>query len=142
MCPRRIRTTALESTKATSSITAGAGFTLLGADLQAGSADQYLVQPTATAITPTFAASGSHTWASVAMALKSCTCGTPPPNTIRIVHVQHTMIAWPGHSTPVTLQFPVQRQPACGLFTGTVSFIGRITDSAAQHLDERSAQPR
>jgi hypothetical protein len=46
-------------------------FTLLGADLQTRSADQYLGQPTATAITPTFA----HTWASVAMARRNSRVG-------------------------------------------------------------------
>jgi hypothetical protein len=124
-----------------SGITAGTGFTLLGADLQTGSADQYLVQATANAIAPTFGASGSHTWASVAMALKSCACGTPPPNTIRIVHVQHTMIAWPGQSTPVTLQFPSSGNLLVGLFTGTVSFVGRITDSGGNTWTSAGRSP-
>jgi hypothetical protein len=124
-----------------SSITAGTGFTLLGADLQTGSADQYFVQPAAAAITPTFSASGSHTWASVAMALKSCTCGTPPPNTIRIVHVQHTMIAWPGHSNPVTMQFPTSGNLLVGLFTGTVSFVGGISDSAGNTWQSAGRSP-
>jgi len=46
------------------SITAGTGFTLLSADLQVGSSDQYHIQPTAGTITPTFSASGSATWGS------------------------------------------------------------------------------
>jgi hypothetical protein len=123
------------------SITAGVGFTLLAADLQTGSADQYEVQPTTASITPTFSASGTDTWSSVAMALKSCTCGTPPPNGIRIVHIQHTMIAWPGHTTPVTLQFPSSGNLLVGLFTGTVAFIGQITDSAGNTWISAASSP-
>src|SRR5581483_11498036 len=53
------------------SITAGSGFTLLSADLQVGSGDQYQIQSNAGAINPTFTASGSATWGSLALALKS-----------------------------------------------------------------------
>ncbi len=52
------------------SIAAGAGFTLLSADLQVGSADQYQVQSSAGSISPTFTASGAATWGSLALALK------------------------------------------------------------------------
>ncbi len=123
------------------SITAGTGFTLLSADLQTGSADQYKVQSTTGSITPTFTASGTDTWAAVAMALKACACGTPPPNGIRIVHVQHTMIAWPGHSSPVTLQFPSSGNLLVGLFTGTIAFIGTITDSGGNTWTSAASTP-
>ena len=74
------------------SITAGTDFTLLSADLQVGSGDQYQIQPGAGPITPTFSASGSAVWGSVAIALKSATAGTAPPPGIRIVHLQHTLL--------------------------------------------------
>jgi hypothetical protein len=74
------------------SITAGTGFTLLSADLQVGSGDQYQIQPSGGPITPTFSASGSAVWGSVAIALKSATAGTAPPPGIRIVHLQHTLL--------------------------------------------------
>lgn len=124
-----------------SSVTAGTGFTLLSADLQTGSADQYEVLPTATAVTPTFTASGSDTWASLAVALKPCTCGTPPPAGMRIVHVQHTMIAWPGHTTPVTMQFPSSGNLLVGMFTGTIAFISSITDSAGNTWTTAGSSP-
>ena len=78
------------------SITGGSGFTLLSADLQVGSADQFLVQPSAGAIVPNFTVSGSAVWGSVALALKGARAGTPPPPGIRIVHVQHTLLDSPA----------------------------------------------
>ncbi len=113
-----------------SGITAGNGFTLLSADLQAGSADQYLVQAAAGGVTPAFSPSGSETWASVAMALKAAPGGTPAPTGIRIVHVQHTMLAWPGHSAPMTLAFPSSGNLLVGSFTGDTPSIAGVTDSA------------
>ncbi len=101
-----------------SSITAGNGFTLLSADLQTGSADQYMVQAAPGAVTPTFSPSGSETWASLAMALKAASGGTPAPAGVRIVHVQHTMVSWPGHPTPVALAFPSTGNLLVGSFTG------------------------
>jgi uncharacterized repeat protein (TIGR01451 family) len=112
-----------------SSITAGPGFTLLSADLQTGSADQYMVQTVAGNVSPTFTASGTDTWSSLAIALKSALAGTPPPLGIRIVHMQHTVVAWPGHTTPVTLAFPSSGNLLAGLFTGTIASIAGVTDS-------------
>jgi len=109
-------------------ITAGSGFTLLSADLQTGSADQYMVQSAAGTITPTFSTSGSDTWSSLAIALKSASAGTPPPSGIRIVHVQHQMIAWPGHTSPVTVAFPSSGNLLVGSFTSTIAFISNVTD--------------
>ena len=124
-----------------SSITAGSGFTLLSADLQTGSADQFQVLPTTTAVTPTFAASGSDTWASVALALKPCTCGTAPGAGMRIVHVQHTMIAWASHTTPVVMQFPSSGNLLVGLFTGTIAFIGSVTDNQGNTWSNAASTP-
>ena len=105
------------------SITAGPGFTLLSSDLQTGSADQFMVQDAAGPINPTFSASGSDTWSSVALALQSGQAGTPPPQTgIRIVHVQHEMIAWPGHTSPVTLAFPSSGNLLVAMFTRDNNF--------------------
>jgi uncharacterized repeat protein (TIGR01451 family) len=111
------------------SITAGAGFTLLSADLQTGSADQFAIQTSAGTIGPTFSASGSDVWSSLAIALKSASSGTPPPPGIRIVHVQHQMVAWPGHTTPANVAFPSSGNLLVGLFTSTIAFIGGVTDS-------------
>jgi hypothetical protein len=91
------------------SITAGAGFTLLTADLQVGSSDQYQIQRTAGTITPTFSASGFATWGSVAIALKSATAGTAPPPGIRIIHLQHTLlqsVRAQNRAEPIVMQFP------------------------------------
>src|SRR5215471_9053297 len=112
------------------SITAGSGFTLQSADLQTGRGVQYQVKSTAGSITPTSSASGSSTWASVAFALKSAATGTAPPASMRIVHVQHGMVAWPDHTTPLPLQFPSSGNLLVGLWTSGGGLISRITDSA------------
>jgi hypothetical protein len=113
------------------SITAGTDFTLLSADLQVGSCDQYYVQPTAGAINPSFTPSGSATWGSLAIALKSASAGTAPGSGIRIVHVQHTLIGaltTSGDAAPLPLQFP-----SCGnLLVGVFNYcqIASVSDSA------------
>jgi hypothetical protein len=117
-----------------SSITAGAGFTLLSADLQVGSADQYEVQSSAGSIDPTFTATGSATWGSLALALKSASAGTPPPAGIRIVHIQHTLLSngnVQGRTTPVVMQFPSSGNLLAGLFNGPSYGITGISDSAS-----------
>ena len=100
----------------------GAGFTLLSADLQVGSSDQYQIQPTAGTITPTFSASGSATWGSVAIALKSATAGTAPPPGIRIIHLQHTLlqsVRAQNRAEPIVMQFPSSGNLLVGLFNGS-----------------------
>jgi hypothetical protein len=117
-----------------SSIAAGAGFTLLSADLQVGSADQYQVQSSAGSINPTLTATGSATWGSVALALKSASAGTPPPSGIRIVHIQHTLLAegkYQGRSTPAVMQFPSSGNLLVGLFNSPDYLITKVSDSAS-----------
>jgi hypothetical protein len=102
------------------SITPGPGFTLLSADLPVGSADQYYVQPSAGAITPSFTTAGSAAWGSVALALKSAQAGTMPPPGIHIVHVQHTLLASQraqDFSTPIAMQFPSSGNLLVGLYS-------------------------
>ena len=116
-----------------SSITAGAGFTLLSADLQVGSADQYQIQSSAGTITPTFTASGSATWGSLALALKSANAGTPPPSGIRIVHIQHTLlnsVRAQGRANPIVMQFPSSGNLLVGLYNSADCLISNVTDSA------------
>jgi len=113
------------------SITAGAGFTLLSADLQVGSSDQYQIQPTAGTITPTFSASGSATWGSVAIALKSATAGTAPPPGIRIIHLQHTLlqsVRAQNRAVPIVMQFPSSGNLLVGLFNGAGPIATGVTD--------------
>jgi hypothetical protein len=115
-----------------SSISAGSGFTLLSADLQVGSADQYAVQTGSGAITPTFGASGSATWGSLALALKSASAGTPPATGIHIVHIQHTLLAATraqSRSTPVVMQFPSSGNLLVGLYTSPDVTITGVTDN-------------
>jgi chitodextrinase len=114
------------------SIAAGAGFTLLSADLQVGSADQYQVQSSAGSISPTFTASGAATWGSLALAFKSASAGTPPPPGIRIVHIQHTVLAETrvqGRSTPVVMQFPSSGNLLVGLLNSPDYLVTGISDS-------------
>ena len=113
------------------SITAGTGFTLLSADLQVGSGDQYQIQPSAGPITPTFSASGSAVWGSVAIALKSATAGTPPPPGIRIVHLQHTLlqaVRAQNRSEPIVMQFPSSGNLLIGLYNAAAPLITNVTD--------------
>jgi len=113
------------------SITAGAGFTLLSADLQVGSGDQFQVQQNSGTITPTFLASGSATWGSVAIALKSAAAGTSPAPGMRIVHVQHTLLQSAraqGRSNPIVMQFPSSGNLLVGLFNGAGPIITGVTD--------------
>ena len=114
------------------SITAGTGFTLLSADLQVGSSDQYHIQPTAGPITPTFSASGSATWGSVAIALKSATAGTAPPPGIRIIHLQHTLlqsVRAQNRSGAIVMQFPSSGNLLVGLFNGAGPTVTGVTDA-------------
>ena len=115
------------------SIAAGTNFTLLSADLQVGSADQVRVQPSAGTITPTFSASGTSTWGSLALALKSATAGTPPPSGIRVVNVQYTLIAAPhsqNRTAPTRIQFPSSGNLLVGLLSTVGEHITSMTDSA------------
>src|SRR5581483_3991073 len=114
------------------SIGAGSGFTLLSADLQVGSADQYQIQPSAGPITPTFSASGSHVWGSLAIALKSATAGTAPPPGIRIVHLQHTLlqaVRAQNRTEPIVMQFPSTGNLLIGLYNAAGPFATDVTDS-------------
>ena len=114
------------------SITAGSGFTLLSADLQVGSADQYQIQPSAGPITPSFSASGSHVWGSLAIALKSATAGTAPPAGIRIVHLQHTLlqaVRAQNREEPIVMQFPSTGNLLIGLYNAAGPFATDVTDS-------------
>jgi hypothetical protein len=114
------------------SITAGTGFTLLSADLQVGSGDQYQIQPNAGPITPTFSASGSEIWGSVAVALKSATAGTAPPPGIRIIHLQHTLlqaVRAQNREEPIVMQFPSSGNLLVGLYNAAGPFATNVTDS-------------
>jgi hypothetical protein len=114
------------------SITAGTGFTLLSADLQVGSGDQYQIQSTAGPITPTFSASGSAVWGSVAVALKSATAGTAPPPGIRIVHLQHTLlqaVRAQNRPDPIVMQFPSSGNLLVGLYNAAGPIATNVTDS-------------
>jgi hypothetical protein len=114
------------------SITPGFGFTLLSADLQVGSADQYEVLSSTGSINPTFTATGSATWGSLALALKSGNAGTPPPSGIRIVHVQHTLlnsVRAQGRPNPVVMQFPSSGNLLVGLYNSADAMISGISDS-------------
>jgi hypothetical protein len=118
---------------ATTSIAAGAGFTLLSADLQVGAADQFEVQPAAGEVTPTFTAPGTSTWGSLAIALQAAPGGTPPPPGIRIVHVQHTLLdsaIVQGRPAPSVIQFPSSGNLLVGLFNTAQCLISNVTDSA------------
>ena len=113
------------------SITAGTNFTLLSADLQVGSCDQYYVQPTAGAINPSFTPSGSATWGSLAIALNGASAGTAPGSGMRIVHVQHTLIGsltTGSNAAPLPLQFPSSGNLLVGLFN--CAQIASVSDSA------------
>ena len=114
------------------SITAGTDFTLLSADLQVGSGDQYQIQSTPGPITPTFSASGSAIWGSVAIALKSATAGTAPPPGIRIIHLQHTLmqaVRAQDREEPIVMQFPSSGNLLVGLYNAAGPFATNVTDS-------------
>jgi hypothetical protein len=116
------------------SITAGPGFTLLSADLQVGSADQYEVQSNPGTVATTFTVSGTATWGSLALALNSASAGTPAPASIRIVHVQHTLLSsvYSGQKrpTPIVMQFPSSGNLLVASFnSGDVTITG-VSDAA------------
>lgn len=110
----------------------GADFTLLSADLQVGSSDQYYIQPNAGVISSSFTTSGSATWGSVALALKSATAGTPPSSGIRIVHVQHTLLTASrsqGRTTPTVMQFPFSGNLLVGLYNSADVSVFSVVDN-------------
>jgi hypothetical protein len=112
-------------------ISAGAGFTLLSADLQVGSCDQYQIQQSAGTITPTFTPSGNATWGAIAVALKPSPAGTAPSG-MRIVHVQHTLvssISTQNRPNPIPIQFPSSGNLIVGQFNSTFHAITNVTDS-------------
>lgn len=114
-------------------ITAGQNFRLLSADLQVGSADQYYVQPSAGSISPRLTASGSSTWGSVALALKSALAGTGHRPGIHIVRVQHTLLAAAvaqGRTTPIVMQFPSSGNLLVGMFNSGDVTATSISDNA------------
>jgi len=115
------------------SITPGSGFTLLSADLQVGSCDEYEVQQSFGSISPSFTSSPSSTWGSLAIALKPAHAGTAPSSTgIRIVHIQHTLIgslSTEGSAPPLPLQFPSSGNLLVGMFENNV-VASSVTDSA------------
>ncbi len=113
-------------------ISAGSGFTLLSADLQVGSADQYQIQATPANINPSFDASGSATWGSVAMALKPALAGNLPGPGIHIVHLQHTLlqsVRGQNRPNPIVVQFPSSGNLLVGLWNAAGPLITNITDS-------------
>jgi hypothetical protein len=115
-------------------ITAGPGFTLLSADLQVGSADQYQVQSTKGTVAATFTASGSATWGSLALALKSASAGTAPPPGIRIVHIQHTLLCsvYSGQNRPrpIVMQFPSSGNLLVASFNSGDVTVAGVSDAA------------
>jgi hypothetical protein len=113
------------------SIMAGSGFTLLSADLQVGSCDQYEVQGSAGAVNPSFSPSGSARWGSLAIALKSSASGSAPGNGMRIVHVQHTLVGsltTTANAAPIALQFPSSGNLLVGLWNGPNAYITGVSD--------------
>jgi hypothetical protein len=115
------------------SLAPGSGFTLLSADLQVGSCDQYQIQPFSGVINPTFTASGSATWGAVALALESATAGTVPPAGIRIVHIQHTLLQsarGQNRPNPIVMQFPSTGNLLVGLFNSADVKMTAITDNS------------
>jgi hypothetical protein len=81
---------------------AGAGFTLLSADVQLGTVAQYAIQTSAGSVTPTVTvAGGMDPFNAVALGLRPATAGTAPPPGIRIVHVYHV-----DYQRTSALQFP------------------------------------
>jgi hypothetical protein len=115
-----------------SSLIAGSGFTLLSADLQVGSCDQFSVQAVAGPISPSFSASGSSTWGSLALALKCGSVGTLPPPGIRIVHVQHTLLdsvfSGQNRPNPIVMQFPSSGNLLVGSYNSGDVTIQSVSD--------------
>jgi hypothetical protein len=125
-----------------SSIAAGQGFELLNADLQTGNAAQWHVQQAAGPITPTFGASGSATWGSLAVALKSADSGTMPGPGIRIVHLQHTLlqaVRAQNRPNPIVMQFPSTGNLLVGLLNSALPYASSVTDSLGNAWDTRTA---
>jgi hypothetical protein len=114
-------------------IAAGSGFTLLSADLQVGSADQYSVQSLAGPIDPTISTSGNSTWGSLALALKSAEAGTPPGPGNRVIHEQYTLFSAPhgqNRTANTKMQFPSSGNLLVGLLSTVSEQITGMTDDA------------
>lgn len=116
------------------SIGAGAGQTLLSADLLAGFTAQYIIQGSAGSISPTSNPSGSVTWASVAIAFKNATAGTAPsPTAMRVVSVYTCGFLGSTGTAPLPVQFPSRGNLLVGLWNSGDAGIKSITDSAGNH---------
>jgi hypothetical protein len=115
-----------------SQISSGPGFTLLSADLRAGSGDQFMVQTTPGSVSPSFSASGTDTWESIAIAFKAAAAGTlPDPNAMRIVHEYHSLVgdlAGGGNAPSIPLQFPSTGNLLVGVFNAPGAFVTNVTD--------------
>ncbi len=118
----------------TTPIVAGAGFTLLSADLQTGAVVQIATPTGPGNVVPTFTKSGSDTWESVAIALKaSSSAQGSPASGFYIGKVTHTLIYSIAQShTPTTcvLQYPYSGNLLVSSFDSANETIGSITDSA------------
>src|SRR5262249_32574631 len=115
------------------SITPGPGYTLLGADLDLGSCEQYQIQSSAGAISPSFSTSGSATWGSLAIALKAASAGTAPSSTaMRIVNTYTLSLSGSngiGNQIINNLQFPCQGNLLVAAYQGGTNYLTAITDS-------------
>jgi hypothetical protein len=103
--------------------TKGSGMTFAQADLQNGYACQYQIQGSAGATNPsiTTTPSGTFSWSSITLALKSASAGTAPSSTaLRVFGVYHTR---PGSYTGTTgtgnwkVQFPCAGNTFAMLFS-------------------------
>lgn len=109
-------------------------YTLISADLQVGSCEQYYIQPTATAITPAFTTSGAATWGTLAMSLTSAAAGTSPSAGIRIVGVQHMCLNGNNPAGAVAinnLQFPSTGNLLAIAYQSFTGVMTAVTDSAS-----------
>lgn len=116
----------------TSPFIPGSGFTLLSADLQVGSCDQYTVQSGSGPIIPSFTKSGSATWGSIAIALKAANAGSPPSG-LYIAHIQHTYLCGVAQSrtSPIAIQFPTSGNLIVAFFDSDDVFINSVSDSGS-----------
>ena len=101
-----------------------------------GSADQYYVQPTAGALTPSF----TNQWISYlgfgGISPEKASAGTPPPPGIRIVHVQHTLLASvraQNRATPIVMQFPSSGNLLIGTYDSADVSAVSVHDSASNN---------
>jgi hypothetical protein len=114
------------------SITPGSGYTLLGADLEIGSCEQYQIQSSAGAIGPSFSTSGSATWGSLALALKAGPGGTAPSSTaMRIVSMQTISLSGAnstGNQLALNYQFPSRGNLLVAMYQSAANYLTAITD--------------